>query len=71
MVVTGAVAELPVRWLAWLAPNARLLTVRGESPAQQAILITQTDAGTQRETTLFETDLPYLLLAEPAPAFDF
>ena len=71
MVVTGAVAELPARWLAWLAPDARLLIVRGESPVQQAILITQTGKGTQRETSLFETDLPYLLHAEPTPAFDF
>jgi protein-L-isoaspartate(D-aspartate) O-methyltransferase len=71
VVVTGAVAELPTRWLAWLAPGTRLLVVRGDSPAQQATLLTQTDAGTQRETTLFETDLPYLLHAEPAPAFVF
>ena len=71
VVVTGAVAELPTRWLAWLAPGTRLLVVRGDSPAQQATLLTQTDTGTQRETTLFETDLPYLLHAEPAPAFVF
>lgn len=71
MVVTGAVAELPARWLAWLAPGARLLVVRGQSPVQQAILMTQADAGTWHETHLFETDLPYLVHAEPAPAFVF
>ncbi|HUH32026.1 MAG TPA: protein-L-isoaspartate O-methyltransferase [Rhodanobacter sp.] len=71
LVVTGAVAELPTRWLAWLAPGARLLVVHGASPAQQATLITQTDDGSRHETTLFETDLPYLLHAEPVPAFVF
>ncbi len=71
LVVTGAVAELPARWLTWLTPAARLLVVRGQSPAQQATLMTQTSASTPRETTLFETDLPYLLHAEPSPAFVF
>lgn len=71
LVVTGAVAQLPARWLTWLAPSSRLLVVRGQSPAQEATLLTQTDAVTRREITLFETDLPYLLHAEPAPTFVF
>lgn len=71
VVATGAVATLPARWLKWLAPGGTLLVVRGESPAQQATLITQTDAGVGKEITLFETDLPYLLHAEPAPTFVF
>ena len=71
VVATGAVAQIPARWLAWLAPGARLLVVRGESPAQQATLLTQAGAAAPHEVTLFETDLPYLLHAEPTPAFVF
>ena len=71
LVITGAVAELPARWLSWLAPGARLLAVRGKSPVLQAVLMTHTDTGTWSEAILFETDLPYLAHAEPAPAFVF
>ncbi len=71
LVVTGAVAELPTRWLGWLAPGARLLVVRGQSPAQQVTLMTHLDTGTPHDTTLFETDLPYLVHAEPSSAFVF
>lgn len=69
LVVTGAVAELPTRWLAWLKPAARMLVVRGASPAQQVVLRTGMDVGKAHEVTLFETDLPYLLHAEPVAAF--
>ena len=71
LVVTGAVAEIPARWLGWLKPGARALTVRGQSPVQHAILLTQQAAGGYREEILFETDLPYLTHAEPAPRFVF
>ena len=71
LVVTGAVAELPTRWLEWLTPTARLLVVRGHSPAQQVVLLTGMGAGDLHETTLFETDLPYLLHVEPAQPFVF
>ncbi len=71
MVVTGAVAELPARWLQWLAPTARLLVIRGQSPVQQATLLTRFGADTPHAVTLFETDLPYLRHAEPAQPFVF
>ena len=71
LVVTGAVAQLPARWLTWLAPAARLFVVRGQSPVQQAILLTQADTSTPHESSLFETDLPYLVHAEPSSAFVF
>lgn len=71
IVVTGAVAQIPERWLSWLSPAARLLVIRGQSPVQQATLLTVADADTPREEVLFETDLPYLLHAEPARAFVF
>jgi protein-L-isoaspartate(D-aspartate) O-methyltransferase len=71
MVITGAVAEIPPGWLTWLKPGARLLAVRGQSPVQQAILLTHEGAGRYREQILFETDLPYLAHAEPSQRFVF
>lgn len=69
VVATGAVAEIPARWLGWLKPGARLLAIHGESPAQQAVLLVHEGEGRQRETSLFETDLPYLAHAAPATRF--
>ncbi|GAB3787489.1 protein-L-isoaspartate O-methyltransferase family protein [Dyella agri] len=71
IVATGAVAETPARWLGWLKPGGRLLVIRGESPAQQAMLITHEGEGRQREENLFETDLPYLAHAAPSSRFVF
>jgi protein-L-isoaspartate(D-aspartate) O-methyltransferase len=69
LVATGAVAELPPRWLTWLKPGARALIVRGNSPVQRATLLTHEGAGRYREEILFETDLPYLTHAEPQSRF--
>jgi protein-L-isoaspartate(D-aspartate) O-methyltransferase len=69
LVATGAVAELPPRWLNWLKPGARALIVRGNSPVQRATLLTHEGAGRYREEILFETDLPYLTHAEPQSRF--
>lgn len=69
LVATGAVAEMPSRWLQWLKPGARALIVRGNSPAQHATLLTHEGAGRYREEILFETDLPYLTHAGPQPRF--
>jgi len=71
IVATGAVAQVPERWLGWLAPAGRLLAIRGQSPVQQATLTTLAGAGAPHEEILFETDLPYLRHAEPARAFVF
>lgn len=71
IVVTGAVWQIPPRFLGWLKPGGRLLAIRGESPAQQAVLLTQLGAGGYREDYLFETDLPYLAHAEPPRRFVF
>ncbi|KFN49170.1 protein-L-isoaspartate O-methyltransferase family protein [Arenimonas composti] len=70
IVVTGAVATDPERFGAWLAPGGRLFVVHGESPVMEALRITRRDDGLHRES-LFETDLPHLRGAEPAPRFDF
>jgi protein-L-isoaspartate(D-aspartate) O-methyltransferase len=71
VVLTGAVAQLPERMLGWLKPNGRILVIRGESPAQQVVLLTQEGAGRYREEVLLETDLPYLVNAEPVRRFVF
>jgi protein-L-isoaspartate(D-aspartate) O-methyltransferase len=71
LVVTGAVAEIPARWLSWLKPGGRALIVHGQSPVQHATLLTHEGAGRYREETLFETDLPYLTHAEPSQRFVF
>ncbi|HEY8586906.1 MAG TPA: protein-L-isoaspartate O-methyltransferase [Rhodanobacter sp.] len=71
LVVTGAVHMIPPRWLGWLKPGGRALVIHGQSPAQQATLLTHEAAGRCREENLFETDLPYLVHAEPQPRFVF
>lgn len=69
VVATGAVTEIPARWLSWLKPGGRLLAICGHSPAQRVTLHTQEAAGRYREETVFETDLPYLAHAEPPRRF--
>jgi len=71
LVVTGAVAEIPTRWRAWLKPGGRAFVVSGQSPVQRAMLLTHDETGDLRAQGLFETDLPYLVHAEPAPRFVF
>ena len=68
VVLTGAVHALPERFKSWLKPGGRLFAVTGESPVQQAIVFTR-DGTTLRETSLFETDLPYLTNAAPPKRF--
>ena len=71
VVLTGAVYEVPERMLGWLKPGGRLLAIRGESPAQQVVLMTREGDRRHREEALFETDLPYLAHAEPPRRFVF
>lgn len=71
IVVGRAVFTVPARFLSWLKPGGRLFAMRGQSPAQQAVLLTPQGAGGYREESLFETDLPYLTHAEPPQSFVF
>ncbi len=68
--VTGAVAEVPAQFLQWLRPGGRLFVVRGRSPVMEAVLV-RNDVNAARIDSLFETDLPYLTGAAPAPQFVF
>ena len=67
--VTGAVSSIPSRFVEWLQPNGRMFIVRGRSPAMEAVLL-RNQSGSPRIESLFETDLPYLAGASPAPTFE-
>lgn len=67
--VTGAVAAIPTRFIEWLQPDGRMFIVRGRSPAMEAVLL-RNASGSPRIESLFETDLPYLAGAAPAPTFE-
>ena len=67
--VTGAVAAVPARFGEWLKPAGRMVLVRGAEPAMQAVLLQRASDGGWIEDRLFETDVPYLAGAEPAPQF--
>jgi len=66
--IGGAVSEIPARVLDWVKPNGRLVVVRGEGPAQEAVRMTRRGNAWHAES-LFETDLPYLRGAEPKQRF--
>lgn len=67
--VTGAVADIPVRWLSWLKPGGRLFVVQGRAPVMHGTLLRTSDGVAPATEILFETDLPYLRNAEPASQF--
>ncbi|RYZ74936.1 MAG: protein-L-isoaspartate O-methyltransferase [Lysobacteraceae bacterium] len=68
--VTAAVDQVPSLFLQWLRPGGRLFVIHGRSPAMEAVLIRNAVNGPSIES-LFETDLPYLVGAAPAPQFVF
>lgn len=66
--VNAAVADIPDVLLRWLRPGGRMFIVRGQAPAMEALLVTADVNGAQVQS-LFETELPYLTGAAPAPTF--
>ena len=68
ILVGGAVAEVPERFVRWLKPGGRLVLVRGASPVQEAICL-RNDASGPRIESLFETDIPYLRGFAPEARF--
>ena len=60
IVLTGSVPVLPEAFQLSLKPGGRLLAVTGEAPVMHAQLVTRTEGGTCRCTTLFETCIPPL-----------
>ena len=71
--VSGAVDAVPSRFAGWLRPGGRLFVVRGRAPAMEAVLLHRQgdDVNDLRIESLFETELPYLAGAAPAPEFRF
>ena len=68
ILVGGAVASVPERFLGWLKPGGRLVAVRGASPVQEAVCIHR-EAGGLRTESLLETDIPYLRGFAPEARF--
>ena len=66
--VSGAVDAIPPLFLEWLAPGGRLFVVQGRAPAMSAVLV-RNEVNARRIDSLFETELPYLVGAAPAPEF--
>ncbi|WP_166212963.1 protein-L-isoaspartate O-methyltransferase family protein [Cognatiluteimonas telluris] len=66
--VSAAVDTIPRHFLSLLRPGGRMFVVRGRAPAMAAVLV-RNDAGGPRIESLFETELPYLVGAEPTPEF--
>lgn len=71
LVVTGSVPSVPDLFRGWLNPGGRMFIVTGQSPAMEARLLTRVSVSDWQEESLFETDLPRLVNAEPPPAFTF
>ncbi|MEO7325586.1 MAG: protein-L-isoaspartate O-methyltransferase [Dokdonella sp.] len=69
VVAGGAVHALPDRFRDWVRPGGRLFAIVGDSPAMQATLFERVDATHWQQESLFETDVPYLLHAEPPRRF--
>jgi protein-L-isoaspartate(D-aspartate) O-methyltransferase len=69
ILVGGAVSALPERFVEWLRPGGRMFFVHGRAPAMEAMLVHRDADGATRYESLFETVLPYLHGATPAPTF--
>ncbi len=71
--VGGAVDAIPSRFIEWLRPGGRLFVVRGRAPAMEAVLVRRDPDAVNGilVESLFETELPYLVGAAPAPEFKF
>lgn len=66
--ITAAVDTLSPRFIEWLRPGGRLFVVRGRAPVMDAICLHNEVNGLRTES-LFETELQYLVGAEPIPEF--
>lgn len=70
IMVSGAVAEVPQALLDQLKPGGRLFVIEGAAPAMEAVIYARADGGFTRKA-VFETVVPAMRDAEPAPAFVF
>jgi protein-L-isoaspartate(D-aspartate) O-methyltransferase len=70
IMVSGAVPVVPKALLEQLKPGGRLFAIEGAAPAMEAVLYTRVGEDFRR-VGVFETVVPPLLAAAPAPAFAF
>ena len=71
VVVTGSVPAVPEQFLGWVNPGGRMIVIKGESPAMEALLMKRVDVTEWSVESLFEIDLPPLLNTEQMPSFSF
>jgi protein-L-isoaspartate(D-aspartate) O-methyltransferase len=69
IVISGSLPVADPAFQQQLAPGGRLFMVTGSAPAMQAWLITRVGANDFSREVLFETVLPPLINAAPAPQF--
>jgi protein-L-isoaspartate(D-aspartate) O-methyltransferase len=70
VMVSGAVPVAPRALLEQLKPGGRLFAFEGAAPAMEAVLYTRVGDDFRR-VAVFETVVPPLAAAVPAPAFAF
>lgn len=70
ILVTAAVAQIPEAFKQWLRPGGRLFVIQGLSPVQEALCLSRFGDTYSIESVL-ETDVPYLIGAQPEPKFTF
>lgn len=71
IVMTAAYQQIPEFYLQQLKIGGRLIAVEGQPPAMTVKQITRTAEREWQTRGVFETDIPYMIHAEPAPAFEF
>jgi len=71
MVVTGAVETVPDEFINWLADDARMFIIAGNSPNMQAQLLQRRGGGAVVSEGLLETDVPLLVCDRPPKPFQF
>lgn len=71
IVLSGAVEKLPSRLTAWLKPGGRVIAAVGQSPNMQVVIATAQGNSLVSQSSMFETDLPYLKGGQQPASFEF
>ncbi|MBL8519675.1 MAG: methyltransferase domain-containing protein, partial [Betaproteobacteria bacterium] len=71
VVLGGSLPAMPKAYLDRLRPGGRAFAILGEAPIMKATLFTRVGEDQFRAQELFETVLPPLVNAAPAPHFEF
>ena len=71
VVTTSSAAEVPQGLMKRVSVGGRLVAIRGQSPAMEAVCLHRAGPGQWTTESLFETDVPRLIGAEDVPQFEF